>query len=209
MGRVARPSQNLIAEFEAAARAAFGELGFKRRKYGVLVLPRTAGLSAWVGLNKATETAGGLLEVNALVGAHHREVEDAWAKFARREPTKPNVPTVRVHIGYLMPENDYHPWFFADGEPVHENVRDIVDKIESFGMPWVDRLSDKDELVAAIDRRGIGDERARRLPVALWLAGRSDEGRAVVLDELDRIDGQANPAADVYRGFAENFLREI
>ena len=73
-----------------------------------------------------------------------------------------------IHIGYLMPQKDYHAWYFelnGDPQAIEDNIRDVASTIIQYGFPYLEMLSNEDNLINEIDKTSTTNYKGRIIPI--------------------------------------------
>lgn len=74
-------------------------------------------------------------------------------------------------IGYLMPANEYIEWKFTIDEDVDEEANAMADAIIKYGIPYVEKLADRDDVVHNLEIGKYGGSREFTLPILHYLQG--------------------------------------
>lgn len=197
-------SKGLLPEFLRATRSGLGALGFVKRTEEIFTLPVAEDVLGWLGLPRVIDSRAKRLCVALTVGVRHQTIEGVISSLLqeRRHPYIP--PTVSTNIGYIMPDDRYKQWCVHDGDDVSPVVRDLVDSVHEFALPFMHHNAQLTQLCSSMHnvRIGIPGQMAYRLPVCCVLLGKPGDAKLAVDTQLAALRGGANPAADRYRKFA-------
>jgi hypothetical protein len=195
-----------IAEVIAASRSRLGALGFDRRSGEIFTADAAADVLGWLGLNRAVTRNDGLLEINVVVGIRHQGIERCLASLEgdKFHPYLP--PTISLHLGYLMPEKHYHPWFFRD-DNVESQADAMVRAVEAYGLPFINKNRSTEQLVdlMASGEVGVREQLAFRLPIGYRMLGMEDSATRALTTTIHELQGRTDGAAERFRTYARAF----
>ena len=137
-----------------------------------------------------------------------------------------------IHIGYLMPQKDYHAWYFelnGDPQAMEDNIRDVASTIIQYGFPYLEMLSNEDNLINEIDRTSTTTYKGRIIPIIYHMRNEKERALQYIEESIKKIskgftkedyesakrlageDGYfimvENNALKYYMEFVENFKR--
>ncbi|MBY0400386.1 hypothetical protein K2X89_08835 [Myxococcota bacterium] len=193
-----------------AALPLLAKIGFRKRAGYVFTLDLAPGVLGWLGLNRATRHRGpGESEVNPVVGVRFQDVERLVAE-CRGEKFHPyQPPTICSPLGYLMPEKRYLAWVFAPGR-AEAVAADMANAIAMFGIPYMRSVVERAELFRRLqDRFGFEHQLAYRRPAAAFVAGDSEQARALLDEALAAIGTRTDLVAEEFRRFAESLRSRL
>ena len=67
--------------------------------------------------------------ISISVGVIYKNINNEAIKFGEANRLKYYNPMECIHIGYLMPQKDYHAWYFelnGDPQAIEDNIRDVA-----------------------------------------------------------------------------------
>ena len=195
-----------------AIAAALKEAGYTKvpRETRMFVKPLTQDVGGWVGC-ALHRMRTGEIEVMTTVAVRHNRLHDLIDRLSPQEQPSPGA-TTGILLGYLLPEKTANMvWRFDRETPPDEVATGLANHLVRYGEPWMRARITHEAIIEQLrfDQRGPRPMLPQRLPVALLLAGQSDEARAALDVELKKIDGQTDPAANAFRRFAERFQAEL
>lgn len=179
MVRVPREIVSFVFSLAASQLTA---LGFRKRAGGGIFTRELAEASlGLLGLNDATNRGDGKLEIFPVVGVRHQELERLVAQIKGKKYHSYFPATISTHLGYVMPENTYVPWLFAEGEDNEAIVRQMVEAVREHGCGFMDESASLEAITRKLEQGiGIRFQLAYRRPVAYWLLGRRADAEAAV-----------------------------
>lgn len=183
--------------------------GFRKRRDHIFTLILSDVALGWVGLNRASYRDAGrsVIDINPVIGVRYQEIERIAADLAGWKCHEYIPPTLTVPVGYLMPQRSFTQWTLERPQETTVAAEEVAAAIHEYGLPFMRRNSSLDAVTARLSEAPFADveHRSWRLPVAYLLAG--DLLRS--LEELERwldwLGDRADPAAVMYRRFADNF----
>jgi hypothetical protein len=197
-----------IADVVAACRDRLGALGFDRRSGEIFTADISPDVLGWLGLNRAVSRSDRLLEINVVIGLRHQGIERCLATLEgdKFHPYLP--PTISLHLGYLMPERRYHPWFFQAGN-VESEADAMVRAIERYALPFINEHGSTERLVdlMASGEVGVREQLAFRLPIAYRILGMEDSATTALTARIHELQGRTDGAAERFRTYARAFSR--
>jgi hypothetical protein len=161
-------------------------------------------------LNKATGGRGpGVVEINPVVGVRNQRVERLVAELSCEQFDELSPFSAGANVGYLSPQSKYRPFIFTEGMPLDGPVDQLVDAVRVYGLPFIHSNVSLVTLLETMrsKRFAIQFVAVYRIPVALYLLGKSAEADAFLDDELAKLGTEADPAAERFRSFARHFKR--
>lgn len=108
-----------------------------------------------------------------------REVSDAeWLKRLKY------TNTLSIHIGYVMPENDWKQWDLLEpGVNPDYVLNDLRDSLQKYSMVYCDRYSKLDDVIEMIENTQWGSANYQlfeRLPIMYYLSGCKHMGEVYI-----------------------------
>jgi hypothetical protein len=188
-----------------------GELGFEKRKAGILALTIHTDVLCTVGLNIATGRAPGVLEINPVVGVRNQQVERLVAEISGEIFDEVIPPTLAGNVGYMSPENRYLPCLFTADIKIENLVRQVTEAITRHGLPFAKKAIDLNVLVDLMltARFGIPFITEYRIPVGFFLLGNSASAKDFLSNRVTEIGNRGDPAAIKYNNFATRLLKRM
>lgn len=178
------------------------------RKFGpgaIFAIDLAEGVRGWVSL--PTFPTGGVVEISPKVGVRHEGIHSLMDQLTGRKPG--HEPTVSIVLGYLMPQRtSLVAWRFDDERQTEAQAINAVEAIAEFGLPYMRANSTLPLLMETIKASGLRMEARERLPAALGLLGRWDDGLAMIRLDLQAIGTSDDEAATEFRAFARAYETE-
>ena len=181
-------SQLFKKEIEKGLTAISDRIGFKKKKYNFFK-PINDNVFATLGFGMATHTEKGHIYVNVTIGVSHKNVEELRTKLTGYNSLEIMQPTIGRQIGYLMPENSFKEWDFAENMDNSHAYEDILKNIQTYGFAYHESMKDFDSLFEAIYQRVPGvlnQGRDRYLPIFYYLKGEKQKGLEAIEDAIER-----------------------
>jgi hypothetical protein len=181
--------------------------GFVKRKLDILTCPASSDTLGWLGLNKA-KRGPDVFELNPVIGVRNQTIERTLADIMGEEFDEIMPPTLAGNIGYLTPGNKYRAFLFARGEPFEPIAEDLVSLVKQVGLPYIQQYSALGPLVQEMlhAQYSISFQLNYRIPIGLFLLGRTAEAAEYLQRKLDMSASATDPAALRYRTFATTLL---
>jgi len=185
------------------------QIGFTaQRGAGVSMLLRD-GWYGWIGLNQALHP--GVIDILTITGIRCEAVEHLVHAL---------LPTTSVYWGpsftrplyMLVPHREEPTWSFTEVNPVL--LEDMIDKVMTYGLPFMQNLASLDALLRAFERPNYSMPDVKtRLPCVLYLVGRRAEAESYIASQLSTLRATLPEAALLakpsvfsnYEAFASNF----
>ena len=178
-------------------------VGLGHRGPGLFTLELAPGYLGWLGLNRAWEhDGGGELRLRPVVGVRHQETERIAADCCGLKMHGFLPATICRPLGRV--------WDFSE-EHATDVARDMAAAIASEGLAFMHAHTTLAKLLEGIER-GLGplDEAlAVRRPIVLSLMHAPERARDVLDQELARLSGRTDRAAEFYRYFAAAFRKRL
>jgi len=196
--------KELVQAISREAGENLSPLGFKKRGGQVFTTEPVNGFLGWIGLNHGTRPLG-VVEINPVVGIRCQEIEFLLSEIMEEKPHLYIPPTLSISLGYLMPDAYYQAWLFDEITAISEGVRGIIEAFAKYGLPFIDSaLSiEKIENLLVSGKFGVPEQNVYRVPLALYLEGKTEIARDVVQKHLVSLANRTDLAADRYRKFHE------
>jgi hypothetical protein len=157
---------------------------------------------AWVGLNTVQKDDGSV-DLYPFVGVRHEQVEDVLASVLQTRLLA-HMPTVRVHLGCLMPESTPRSWHLDSDDP-DKVAEDLASAVTEYAIPFAEGLRDLDSLEQALHDYGDKLGRELRLPIIAALRGDRAAAEVAAARIADPEPGDRTSAARERRRFARGF----
>jgi len=204
---VARDLSRLV---DARLHSKLLDLGFEKQQSGIYTIPIVAKVVGWLGLNKAFGR-GEALELNAVVGVRHLDVESLVSELLGEPPNKCSPPTLAGNIGYLMPENRYRAFVFASPDSILLQVDELCAAVTTYGLKFAHQVKDLAALVQTMEtvQFGMPEQTMYRIPAGYLLLGEHIKAIAYVHDATVSIGSRRDPAAQRYLAFAAKLRNRI
>lgn len=124
-----------------------------------------------------------------------------------------------VTIGQLTPRNNFQEWHVensASEEDVRDVVSEMVNLIETYAVPFLDKHSDINEVLYEIEEGNkffIGD-RDYNLPLIYYMIGKKDYAISYLISEMERKESECrfSPYGRIYnqyKDFASKLMAHI
>jgi len=174
-------------EIENNLVAICNRIGFKKKKY-YFIKHINDDVIATLHFGIATHKEKGHIYVNVTVGVSHKKIENLYAQLTENRNLLLQS-TIGSQIGYLMPENSFKEWNFAENADNSSVYEDILKNIQIYGFAYYDKMKDFDNLFEAIEKRVPGllnQARDRYLPILYYLKGDKQKGLKVIDEAIER-----------------------
>jgi hypothetical protein len=197
--------RKLIAAINSSFKEQIERLGFRRKK-DRFILEINDETIGWVCLDRVPYRGQGAFDLDPMIAIINRTIEQLICKFEGREYNESQTATAIKNIGYMMPERSFKTYLFYETlshEEIKALVKDMVDTIAKYAVPWMRRLSDREELMRGLEKERISLNLARRytLPVLYLLLGRKEQAIEYGKSQLTEIkDPKPFNAAEVFGG---------
>ncbi len=206
------------------------EYGFEHKKNNNYVRVVNSNVLQIIGFTYSSHSEKHVTYINPVIGLLYKDIDALMVTltgWGNRMSTL--SPIVGSPIGFLMPERTFIEWRFAKGKPVDKEVNKMGDVIIKYGLPYLDRLSDKDNMIYEMEING-GTMCDYILPMEYYLRGNKDRACSFIdevikrrtldfpLEEYksmqaiygeDAIQIPPNKELDSYLPFAEKFKKMI
>ena len=196
--------KDLIKSVESAVMESLRLLGFEKKR-GVRIKMLNDETFGWVGLNRGDYPAEKEISINPVMGVYNLRVRKLYEELMEREPSKYLIPVTSSPLGYLMPENNYREWFFQHGIEIRPNLKDMIDSIKQYGLPWMEKQTDWKVLVEVAKTNGLQGFR-EYIPPTIWLAYGEKEKAIEYGEEAlskKKMKGDAKKYVDQYAKFLD------
>jgi len=172
------------------------------------------------------------ISVTISVGVIYKNINDEGIKFGEANHLIYYNPMECIHIGYLMPQKGYHGWYFelnGDPQAIEDNIRDVASTIIQYGFPYLEMLSEEDNLINEIDRNSTKAHKGRLIPIIYHMRNEKEQALQYIektikklskgftkedYESAKRLAGEGgyfimveNNALKYYMEFVENFKR--
>lgn len=180
-------SQVLKKEVERGLAAICNRIGFKKKQY-YFIKSIDKNVIATLDFGFILQKAKGHVFVDIGVGIFHKDIEELYTKLTGIDKSV-FKHTIRLQIGYLMPENSYKEWDFIesiDNSSVYEN---LLLCIQTYGFAYQEKMKDFDSLLEAFEKRVPGilnQAQDRYLPIFYYLKGDKQKGFKAIEDAIER-----------------------
>ena len=139
---------------------------------------------------------------------------------------------IGIQIGHLLPKNEYKEWHFSVDENIINEGYDMSNTIIQYGLPFLNELSNKDNLIYGLEIGKYKGEPEFQLPVFYYLRGNTqrafecidsyiqkfstpelEDYEIEILRKLAEENGEVyveeNRTLKYYLEFAENFRKMV
>ena len=172
------------------------------------------------------------ISVTISFGVIYKNINDEGIKFGEANHLIYYNPMECIHIGYLMPQKGYHAWYFelnGDPQAMEDNIRDVASTIIQYGFPYLEMLSNEDNLINEIDKTSTTNYKGRIIPIIYHMRNEKERALQYIEKSIKKIskgftkedyesakrlageDGYfimvENNALKYYMEFVENFKR--
>lgn len=209
------------------------ESGFKKKGYGYFVRLADENTIQNIGFVYTTHGENHVRYLSPSVGIVYRDVSKLELQLRNLEPSKyPDYVGAMICsiIGYLMPVNNCVEWKFTVDEDVVKETNAMADIIIKYGIPYMEKLSDRDEVIYGLEIGKYGGNREFILPILHYLRGNNKRALECIDDftkklseyssqedyaRLKEITGSdkdicvVNNGLKYYLEFAENFKQML
>jgi hypothetical protein len=202
--------QELLNEILGAIQAELQSLGFLYAK-DVFKYPLSQEMSGWLGLGTTTNEGPNRVGVYPTVGIVHEGIERLVREFCADENSTAR-PTLRINMGYLMPENTFLTWIF-EPKPFDSagEINRILQAVELYAIPFMKSHASLKSIISNLEHHRYSDKdsAAYRLPTAYLLAGEADRAASYTKEHLAKLKGRRDIAAQQFESFASKLLEEV
>ena len=118
--------------------------------------------------------------ISISVGAIYKNINNEAIKFGEANRLKYYNPMECVQVGDLISPKDYFGWYFMlndDPTSIENNVNNIVSTIIQYGFPYLEMLSNEDNLINEIDKTSAATYKGRIIPIIYHM--RNEKERAL------------------------------
>lgn len=201
-------AKELVREVKASIHQELLALGMRRRESGIYTIGLAENVDGWLGLGSVLHE--GTLEINPVVGVRHMLIEKLVAELEQKECPLHSPSTIGIHLGYVMPENTYVPWFFSVGAGNQQTVQMMIGAISDWGFVYMRAHTTisamKDRMIGG--RHGVPGvgQNLMRIAAAHLLLGEEERARELVSRHVKSIEARTDDAAELFRRFAERVI---
>lgn len=191
------------------AKGKLRDVGFTIQRDLVQKMLLRDGWYGWIGLNHALHP--GVIDILTITGIRCEAVEQLVHAL---------LPTASVYWGpsftrplyMLVPHRKEPTWSFTELNPIL--LEDMIDKVMTYGLPFMKDLASLDALLRAFERPIYSTPDVKtRLPCVLYLVGRRAEAESYIASQLSTLRATLPEAALLakpgmfsnYEVFAANF----
>jgi hypothetical protein len=179
------------------SKAALTQRGWRKRSGDIYTIEVADGVSAWLGLNRASKHQP--LLINLVAGVRHEATMQLCDEISQlpRTITPTLSDPIRVLSGKAF--DNLRISALADA-PVA--AQQLLEAVENYALPFAHVYMDPDQLLAALRRRDhlpVSDYAIIRLPAMLTVLGRFEEALSALDRELHTLHQRSDPAAVGYR----------
>ena len=168
-------------------------------------------IKGWLALGTTVNEGPERVGINPTVGVLHEAIEKLVQEYCGMERSRQGA-TLTTNLGYVMPEKRFLIWVLEPSpfEWVHE-VKKMVEAVEVYGMPFMRSNATLEKIIDNLEHHRYidKDSAAYRLPVAYFLTGQTDRAKDYTREYLAELGERNDTAAQLYKNFASNLLREI
>lgn len=205
--------------------------GFEKKKLDNYVRIINNNVLQNVVFSYATHSKKNAVYFNPIVGVIYKDIDSMMValKELNISRTQTFTPMIGCPIGSLMPVKTFKEWKFTKNEPIDETANEMADFIIKYGIPYLDMLSNEENLVYGMEVGSLGsDMRDYVLPILYYIRGNTEKALSF-LDEVikrrtldfpideykamqaiygeDAIQIPPNKELDSYLPFVENFKK--
>jgi hypothetical protein len=182
--------------------------GFRQVEAAILTTAIKGDVSGWIGLNLTSDKE--LVEVNIVAGVRSESLENCVRDLAGKPIFGVCAPSISIHIGYLMPQHGYSPWFF-DAESTQREINTIGTCVREFALPFMQKRASLHELSKALRDPTLSfrHQAMYRLPACYLLLADFKTSVAMCAEFLAELGERRDAAAEHYRCFAEALHRRV
>lgn len=183
---------------------------FRKKRGGGFTRSLGRDTEGYVGLNLAARLPKNRIGISPIVGVSYLPIEDRIEKLCIPSLCS-NGATLMTAVGYLTPEKRFLQWVFDPVQDPAPEITRIARAIEDYGLPFMTEHAKLDSFIAELEanRYTINDLRRYRLPVAYWLAGKTNDAAKFLRRELETMRERTDQAAIQNRGFAEAVIEAL
>lgn len=207
--RSARERVGFYREILKLAECEFASRGFRKAARAIFVreLPGRTEALGWLGLNRSGSEPDGTHFLNPFVGIHHFAVEQVLrALLPESAHRRRSDATVVVPLIQLVPGGPFKHWGFTPAADNVSTMRDLVDHVWRYGVPFMDDMLEPSKLV---DIAAGSEPPETKLPAVLLALGQVTEAQEIIARELDRIRDEDGAWREFYGHFASNAARYV
>lgn len=150
------------------------EFGFKRKRtpYDTFVKRIDDKTIQCIGFNVAHGHVGEFF-LSPSIGVIYKDMDNIRDKLKGWEPKGDGElgGGIGLPLGYLMPENTFIEWFFSRNEDVDSETNKMADAIIKYGFPFLEELSNRDNVIYDLEIGKYPDLDGTMLPVFHYLNG--------------------------------------
>lgn len=148
--------------------------GFIRKKtYEMFVKQIDENIIQTIGFPSAHHGLKGTLFLAVSLGVTYRREHKLEMKLRNINTNWPDYVGLKIGIpiGYLMPENNFKEWRFSINEDITNEGYNMLDAIMQYGMPFLNELSNQDNLIYGLEVGKYKGVPEFQLPVFYYLRG--------------------------------------
>jgi hypothetical protein len=204
----------MLVNFHKAIEESLSELKICRRGEGIYSFLINKEVLGWIGFNRVVNRTDKVIEINPVIGVRHQTLEKLVAeligvKFQRYIP-----PTLSIHLGYLMPEQKYHPWLIQIIEPiisVQISAQEMASAIKEYGLPFMLENANLQNLCKTMTETEFSfrEHCYYRIPVAFFLLNDFENAKRYLNMILVKLKDRKDSAATLYRDFSSRLISRV
>lgn len=208
------------------------EYGFDRKRtYDVFVKKVDENLIYTIGFG-VSHGPSGVFYLNPNIAVLYKDENNIEMQLRGIKSDIPDYVGGRIGLplGYLMPQKTYIEWCFSKDEDITDKVNEMADAIIQYGFPYLEELSDINNVIYGLEIGKYSDLDGTMLPVFHYLKGNIkrafecidenikkfsasglEEYEIEILKELsvDNDEGSDNNIPAHYLKFVDNFKKMI
>lgn len=168
--------------------------GFLKKGYDYFVRMADEDIIQNIGFGIAMYGEKHVQYLNPSIGVIYRDVNKLELHLRNLEKTKyPEYVGFMVGsaLGYLMPENSYKEWRFSDNEDVTIEANSMADAIIEYGLPYLDLLSDRTELICGLEIGKYSQGDGYLLPILHYLNGNNKRALECIDESIKRLSSSS------------------
>lgn len=188
------------------------ESGFKKSSLGLSYRFFGADLIGTISLGTGKGLRADELAIWPMIGARNLKIGRLVSDIRGQKFNKFYPLHACTNIGYLMPENKWKTFIFCEINPCEKTIRELLDSVERYAVPFMWRVAQLDELVKAIGVERISNPETRiyHIPAGLFLLGDLIGSKSFLDETLEMFSSRKNSASEKnFRLFAVGLRQEI
>ena len=164
--------------------------GFKKKQQDLLIRTVKEGNVVQMIILGFAHRERHRISVTISFGVIYKNINDEGIKFGEANHLIYYNPMECIHIGYLMPQKGYHAWYFelnGDPQAMEDNIRDVASTIIQYGFPYLEMLSNEDNLINEIDRTSTTTYKGRIIPIIYHMRNEKERALQYIEESIKKI----------------------